>query len=46
MRKRLKNKVCSCALCKPHKRGKSGRWKDKELVDLKEFEKEKVAFIS
>ncbi|MDA2935983.1 hypothetical protein MYX06_02090 [Patescibacteria group bacterium AH-259-L05] len=41
MRKRLKNKRYSCALCKPHKRGWDNRWKNKESIILKEFEKEK-----
>ena len=41
MRKRIKNKHHSCKLCKPHKMGLCGRWKNKELVLLKEFEKTK-----
>lgn len=41
MRKRTKKKKHSCALCKPHKMGKCGRWKDKEKQDLKEFESTK-----
>lgn len=41
MRKHLKRKNRSCALCKPHKMGWSSRWKPKELQKLKEFEKEK-----
>jgi hypothetical protein len=40
MRKRLKNKLRSCAMCKPHKRGISNRWKGKELQELKMVEKE------
>ena len=27
MRKRYKNKLRSCGLCKPHKRGLDNRWK-------------------
>ena len=40
MRKRLKNKLRSCALCKPHKRGHSMRWRPQELQDLKATERE------
>jgi hypothetical protein len=42
MRKRLKKKKHSCALCKPHKMGWGNRWKPKELVRLKEFEQMKI----
>ena len=41
MRKRLKMKKHSCAMCKPHKMGGDVRWKPKELQALKQFEKEK-----
>ena len=30
MRKQLKNKRRSCAMCKPHKRAWENRWKPKE----------------
>jgi hypothetical protein len=40
MRKRLKSKKKCCGLCKPHKRGMSNRWKDKELARLLQAEKE------
>jgi hypothetical protein len=40
MRKRLKNKLKSCALCKPHKRKWANRWKQKDLQDLEKWEKE------
>jgi len=39
MRKRLKNKLRSCGMCKPHKRGKANRWKKKEEARLKEWER-------
>jgi predicted DNA-binding transcriptional regulator AlpA len=43
MRKRLKKKKRSCALCKPHKIGKALRWKaadyDKIVNDEKEIRK-------
>jgi hypothetical protein len=43
MRKRLKKKKRSCALCKPHKMGKALRWKaadyDKLVNDEKEIRK-------
>ena len=35
MRKQLKNKKCSCAMCKPHKRGMENHWKPKERQDRK-----------
>ena len=40
MRKRLKNKRRACALCKPHKRAISNRWKTKEFAILKRAEVE------
>ena len=40
MRKRLKKKLRSCALCKPHKMGRDNRWKPKEAALLSEAEKE------
>lgn len=39
MRKRLKQKKRSCALCKSYKMRGAARWKPKELAELKEFEK-------
>lgn len=39
MRKRLKKKKRSCAMCKPHKMKWANRWKKKEMVQLEEFEK-------
>ena len=44
MRKRLKVKRRSCAMCKPHKMGGAKRWKPKDLEELKRFEKEKNDF--
>lgn len=38
MRKRLKRKKKSCAMCKPHKMNGANRWKPKEEQALKEFE--------
>lgn len=43
MRKRLKKKLRSCALCKPHKMGWDNRWKPKEEALLNETEKELAA---
>jgi hypothetical protein len=40
MRKRLKRKRRSCALCKPYKMGGENRWKPKELAGLKRAESE------
>lgn len=45
MRKRYKNKQ-SCILCKPHKTGHSLRWDAQEFNLRKDFEKEKLAFLS
>ena len=42
MRKRYKNKLASCALCKPNKTGHSLRFNPREFSQLKEFEKEKL----
>lgn len=39
MRKRMKRKRRSCALCKPHKMCGEHRWKPKELAALKRFER-------
>lgn len=44
MRKRSKYKRGTCGLCNPHKKG-GKRWKDKELAELKEFEKIKQSGI-
>ncbi len=41
MRKHLKNKDRCCAMCKPHKRGHSNRWKPKDFAQLIEYEKTK-----
>lgn len=38
MRKRLKLKKHSCALCKPHKMRGANRWDARDLSRLKEFE--------
>jgi len=39
MRKRLKKKRRSCAMCKPHKMQWENRWKPKDRARLEEFEK-------
>lgn len=46
MRKMLKIKKHSCALCKPHKTGHQNRWKSKELAQMKIFEKEKATLTN
>jgi hypothetical protein len=38
MRKRLKKKKRSCAMCKPHKMGGDNRWKPRDNEALKRFE--------
>jgi len=40
MRKNYKSKRCCCAMCKSHKRHWSSRWKHKDEVFLREFERE------
>jgi len=44
MRKRLKKKKRSCALCKPHKMRGAIRWKAKEFAKIREFEKIKEIY--
>jgi hypothetical protein len=39
MRKVMKRKRKSCAMCKPWKMGGSNRWKAKDYMLLKEFDK-------
>jgi hypothetical protein len=40
MRKRLKKKLRSCPMCKPHKTQGANRWKTKELDRLERAERE------
>jgi hypothetical protein len=40
MRKTYKNKRRSCALCKPHKRKHSNRWKPKDAEALRRTERQ------
>jgi len=40
MRKRLKNKLRSCAMCKPHKKRGANRWKVKDFDFIVRSEKE------
>lgn len=42
MRKRYKNKLASCPLCKPNKTGHALRFNAREFSKLKEFEKERL----
>lgn len=42
MRKRFKQKKHSCGLCKPHKLGWCPRWRSRDLMLLKVFEKERT----
>jgi len=43
MRKQLKIKRRSCALCKPHKMGWERRWTSGEAADLRRFARERAA---
>ncbi len=45
MRKRLKMKRRSCALCKPHNMGWERRWTSRDAADLRRFERERAAEI-
>lgn len=40
MRKRFKQKLRSCGLCKPHKQGRDHRWKPQELQLMELAERE------
>jgi hypothetical protein len=40
MRKRLKKKARSCAMCKPHKMKWANRWKPQEEAELRRSEKQ------
>jgi hypothetical protein len=42
MRKQLKMKRRSCAMCKPHKMGWERRWTPREVADLRRFERERA----
>jgi len=46
MRKRFKIKKRSCSLCKPNKMGWASRWNNKELLLLKQFEKDQQSAIT
>lgn len=45
MRKRLKIKRRTCALCKPNKRGGAPRWKNRELAMLTEWERDRQGWL-
>ncbi|MDP3727585.1 MAG: hypothetical protein Q8R35_03020 [bacterium] len=45
MRKRFKRKQHSCGLCKPQKVGWETRWKQRDFVRLREFEKERRMLV-
>ena len=40
MRKTYKNKLRSCALCKPHKRKWANRWKPKDVDFIRRSEQQ------
>ena len=40
MRKQFKQKLKSCALCKPHKMHWANRWKTKDRAKMKVMDKE------
>ena len=46
MRKRLKNKIRSCALCEPHKRKWANRWKPRDLDIIARNEREIKNFLT
>jgi len=45
MRKRLKDKKRSCAMCKPHKKKWANRWKIKDLDTIHRSETEIINSI-
>ena len=45
MGKRLKVKGRTCALCKPYKRGGAPQWKDRELIKLDEWERDRRRWL-
>lgn len=45
MRKRIKKKLHSCTLCKPHKMAGDCRWTSRDLTALKEFERERTDLL-
>lgn len=45
MRKRMKKKLRTCNLCKPHKRAMAPRWKNRDLSRLREFERERLGLV-
>ena len=45
MRKRLKKKKRSCAMCKPHKMHDANRWKLKDFDKIKRSEKEISEYV-
>lgn len=46
MRKQYRNKLRSCGLCKPHKRGLAQRWKPRDRQALREAGREMAAAFS
>jgi len=44
MRKRLKKKRRSCSVCKPHKVGRTNRWKTREFEQMERDEEEMRVF--
>ena len=45
MRKRIKKKLHSCALCKPHKTAGDCRWTSRDLVALRDFERSRKQLL-
>jgi hypothetical protein len=45
MRKRYRNKRRACALCKHFKRGWTPRWSDRELIQLREWERHRERYL-
>ena len=45
MRKRYRNNPRACGVCKPSKYGWTPRWDDRELIRLRDWEREREAYL-
>ena len=43
MRKRYRRKRRACSICKPNKRGMAPRWNGRELVMVREWERDRAS---
>lgn len=45
MRRRYRKKRRSCGVCKPDKKGLAVRWTNRQLAQLKEFERDRHKYM-